>query len=193
MVRKFVLTIGLVSLSLFVVSPLASQQEQASEGIRIFHEELDPGQLPDPGQPVQLIVELLNTKDTDRSLKMLATVDGRVMEVPYSKVYLNRHDYPEYQLEVHAPHRELTYQFVLYNEDGSSLLSDRYALRRECSLPLERTVIEPKEGIDETEELNLLVDQARSLLREKAAYTEALRIVESMEVTIKELQNGSTN
>jgi hypothetical protein len=100
--------------------------------LSISHTPPKPKELPIPGAPMELIVSLKNTRDSERTLRAFMVVDGQMMDISVPSAKFNAQDEPSYTISLNAPVGEILYQFILYNPDGTYSISDRYFVRRSC-------------------------------------------------------------
>ena len=172
--------------SVTLLPAAAQEEEQMDTGISIYVEPIEPSDLPLPGQPLTLSAQLINSKDVTLPMRALVSIDGKLMDIPVTDAELNKFDYPEYLLKVHSPRSEITYQFILSEDEESVLFSDRYSVRRECVI--EEVTVDPEVATDlkRQERLDTLVQVAKGLKREINAYNEAKRLLDELQKHVME-------
>ncbi|NDC38001.1 MAG: hypothetical protein EBZ48_08105 [Proteobacteria bacterium] len=142
--------------------------------------QIAPEQLPDPGVPMVLKVRLTNTRALDRTVRAIISRDGRSVEVPLLKSYLNEKDTPTFEFQITAPLVELTYQFVASDADRPSVVSPLYAVRRPCLPRLELT--------DTTISAESPAEQVREVFRKASALGDEIEHYEHARKHLDELQ-----
>lgn len=154
--------------------------------VEIFPEQLNLQTLPLPGAPIIVKAKLSNTKDTERRLRALVVRDGKLSDVAPLKSYLDEYDQPTYEMQFFSPLAELSYQFVLYNPDGSFSTTPRLSVRRNCIpfIDLNKIKLEPKSQGEAR--LEALVKLSRGLEREISTYDVALKIIDSLNEKFKQ-------
>ena len=154
--------------------------------VEIFPEQVGLDTLPMPGTPFIIKAVLSNTKDTERRMRAFIVRDGRVSDVAPLKAYLDENDQPTYEIQMHAPLAELSYQLVLYNPDGSFSVSRRISVRRPCVpyIDLSKIKLEPKSQGEAR--LETLIKLSRGLEREVSNYDVALKILEDLNERLKQ-------
>lgn len=160
--------------------------------IGIFHASEYAGRdLPSPGAPLELRVQLFNTNDVSIQVRTFATIDGRLIELIPSKAYLNKDDYPEYVIETHAPHVAISYFFVAYSPDGHVIRSEDYTLQRPCVPSLTPVSAELSDDIHSGQErLIEMVHKNWAIEEELRAYEHAKTLLEAIQKEMERL-NGS--
>lgn len=178
--------IVLLAFLALVPTPAFSQMTYSGP-VEIYAEHVDLHNLPLPGTPFTVKVKLGNTRDTERRLRAIVVRDGRLADVPPMKAaYLDEYDQPTYELQIFSPLAELSYQFVLYNPDGTFSTTPRHTVRRQCVpfIDIEKITLEPKSQGEAR--LDALVKLSRGLEREVAAYDTAVKLLQSMSEKFKQ-------
>ncbi|MBN8548591.1 MAG: hypothetical protein J0M12_04670 [Deltaproteobacteria bacterium] len=154
--------------------------------VEVFVEEMGLQNIPMPGTPFVIKARLSNTKDTERRMRAFVVRDGRVSDVAPLKAYLDENDQPTYEIQMHSPLAELSYQLILYNPDGSFSSSPRVSLRRPCVpyIDLSKVKLEPKSQGEAR--LETLIKLSRGLEREVAGYDASLKILEDLSERLKQ-------
>lgn len=169
-----------------VESSVAQSTLDASGRARVdlIHDPLLATELPAPGAPFQLKVKLTNTRDTDRTLIARISLDGRLHEVTPTKVFLDEYDQPTYEIDLFAPLADISYQFLLHNPDKSTVLSDRYHMRRSCIPRVDTSGLDIEKARGE-EKLATLIKTAEGLAREIASHETAQKLLDELIVTLE--------
>lgn len=178
MLQKLIPILFLVVLTLAGSSSYAQEeapgQEYVPRAISLYHSPpFTAEDLPNPGMPVELSVQLSNTRDTGAEMIALVVRDGALLQINPEKIYLNEYDNPEYIFNMHAPHGDINYQFLLFPKDSDPIISEKFILRRDCLPPIELVDIDVDSKAHGRELLIELVYRARSLEKEYRAYEEA--------------------
>ena len=154
--------------------------------VEMYAEQVGLQDLPAPGMPFVVKVKLSNTRETERRLRAFVVRDGRITDVPPLKSYLDEYDMPTYEIQLHAPFAELSYQFVLYNPDGTFTSTPRFSVRRPCIPFVDPNTIKLESKNQGEARLESLVRLARSLESEVASYDVANKLVEELSEKFKE-------
>lgn len=157
--KCFLKVSALLCLLITALPAFAQNGEQAptsaSAGIKIEHSPPSAKDLPEPGREVQLKFTLQNSKEVTLRARAFVSSDGKSMEVPLSKSYLNESDKAQYEFSVLAPIAEMSYQFVVYSQDGMPSLSARYQSRRSCLPRLQIAAVNASDKADPNMEKQL--------------------------------------
>jgi hypothetical protein len=129
----------LLSLFLAALFPPALQAADSAPAIKVLSWSIKPEELPAPGAPMILKARVTNSKALDRIVRAMIVRDGRLVEVPMIKSYLNEDDLATFEFQVTAPLAELTYKFVAYDNERPAFASPQYVVRRRCMPALELT------------------------------------------------------
>lgn len=111
----------------------------SAPAIKVLSAAIKPEQLPDPGVPMIIKARVINSKALDRTVRAMIVRDGRLVEVPMIKSYLNENDLATFEFPVTAPLAELTYKFIAYDNERPAFVSPEYIVRRPCLPALEPT------------------------------------------------------
>lgn len=145
--------------------------------IEFIHQPAQAAQLPPPGQPLSLTVQLKNSRDPERRLRMLAAVDGEFVDVFVDGGTLNEFDQPVYKIETFSPLAQISYQFVMRTDDGGVVSSPRFVIRRPCIPNVSLVDLKaPADGSGDAR-LALAVERAQRLEGEIASYETLLSLV----------------
>ncbi|NLF24868.1 MAG: hypothetical protein GX589_04325 [Deltaproteobacteria bacterium] len=170
---------------LYAAAPVCGQSS-AEIPVEIYHETPEPSEIPPPGEPLSINVQLLGSRDITMKMIAFLAIDGQLTQAPLENRYLNAYDRPEFSLKIHAPQTEMSYQFVLYKPDGKALSSVRYQLRRPCRLNTALSSAEEVAKLQGEERLNSLVVLARNLKLHSSAYAQAITLLQELKEMIKE-------
>ncbi len=172
------ITIKLVLLSLIMIGSAFAETSQYS----IAHDyPFESIELPEAGLPIKLKAFLINSKSTNKKVKLLLVKDGVFSEIYPKKAYLNDDNVPEYTFSVHAPIAGMKYKFLVNekNQNGdSTITSDEYSVARECIS--DKIANSPEEEIKiprGSERLSYLVKKARTLETEIELFAEAQNLL----------------
>ncbi len=179
-------TLVIALISIFLASAVAAQPKPTGAPVEIYAEQVGLQSLPAPGTPFIVKVKLSNTRETERRMRAFVVRDGRVTDIPPLKAYLDEYDMPTYEIQMHAPFAELSYQFVLYNPDGTFTSTPRFSVRRPCIPFVDPDTIKLESKNQGEARLESLVRLARSLESEVAAYDVATKLVEDLSQKFKE-------
>ena len=157
-------------------------QDKSKNLLQIFHKPFKAKMLPAPGNTVEINARLSGTKSTSMDLRAFMVLDGKFMDIPASKAFLNEYDTPVYQFKVHSPLAEVTYQFILTTKDSSRIVSKRYTLRRQCIPNINLPDINEEMSVDE--HAQALVTKAEVYERQIQAYNTALDLLEEISETL---------
>lgn len=173
-------------LSQLLVAACWAQDRQASSGLRFVHTNAG-AVLPFPGDKITMQVWLSGTKDTDRDVRMMTNIDGKLITIPMHGE-LDSQDRAVYYVTLFSPLGELDYQFVLF-DSTNPVTSQRYTLARSCLPPLSMPPVR-KENIDTDnntrEVLWDLIAQTFFLEKQVKATSASLDILERLQ---EKLQN----
>lgn len=181
---------GVVALPAFSQHAVAQENEApAAPSIGIFHVSEYSGQeMPSPGAPLTLRAQLFNTNDVSIQLRTFANIDGSLIELTPSKVYLNRDDYPEYIIETHAPRVTLSYFFVAYGPNGNVVTSEEYTLQRPCVPTIEPVSVEIEADSNNGQERLLeYVHKNWTIEKELEAYDHAKALIDAIQKELDRL------
>jgi hypothetical protein len=173
-------------LLLFCMFALESLAQSSTGNPTLSHTPPYGTDLPFPGKLMSLEAKLLNTKQTNRKLRVLIVRDGRLLDLSTDGALLNERDIPTYKFTIYSPLAEISYQFILYNPDGTVTTSRRYSVRRDCLPNVELTGVKPDSELSADEKIAALAHQSRGLDRDLEAYERALGLLEELRTIIKE-------
>jgi hypothetical protein len=173
------------------LTPVVAQEEAPvrAPSIGIFHVSEYSGQeMPPPGAPLTLRAQLFNTNDVSIQLRTFANIDGSLIELTPSKVYLNRDDYPEYVIEAHAPQVTFSYFFVAYAPTGDVVRSEEYTLQRPCVPSIEPVSVEIEADANNGQErLREYVHKNWAIEKELEAYEHAKTLIDAIQKELDRL------
>jgi hypothetical protein len=168
-------------------------QTNNADYIGVYHQaSYDSSTLPAPGHPMQLVVQLFNTKEMNLPLRTMANIDGRLIELTPSRVYLNKDDYPEYIIETHAPHAFIEYYFIAYGPNDIVATSEKFIIRRPCLPDINLTSAGlSTESRDGQSRLTEIVRKAWNFEKEIKTYEHAHKIIEAINLELNRLDGKS--
>lgn len=166
--------------------PAVSQAAEQISPIQIVHQQPDARTLPAPAFMIPLVVEIRNSRSTDLKIRLVASRDGKIMDVALPQGALNPSDNPVYQIQVPAPTHVFSYQFVIQDKDGSITSSKRFVVRRPCiqnykvEVPRDAADAEFKQGVGE------LISKAKLLETTTTNYDTSLKLLEQLKTLVSE-------
>lgn len=148
--------------------------------IEVAHTPPQPQELPFPGNPLTLSITLLNSRDTQLTVKGYIVRDGKLMVVDLADFTSDDHDRIVYSTTINAPLGELNYNFVLFDAKGVAGTSDRYSVRREC-LPRTNTIdTKLPEDLKGKARLDIQQKHATNLQDELKNYESVIKILDEL-------------
>jgi hypothetical protein len=169
----------IVLLSAFTVTVNAV----AENGSRIVMQHLptEANDLPSPGDPLIVSVVVNNTKSVDLPLRALFVIDGNLTPVALKRAYLNRFDEPTYEFELPSPVAEMSYQFVLPQDNAAPITTKRFIVQREC-VPRELDLLPQIETTsDGSARMRLQIEKSESLRIEIRRYEQLLSLLDEID------------
>lgn len=168
---------GLLLASILPLIPAAEAAEGASKArpIKITHIAPRAKDLPAPGAPLKLSLQLEGVRDTERTVTAVVVQDGVMTKVAATGGFLNEYERPAFELALTAPLAELSYQFIVHSPDGTVTPSVRYSVRRPCLPEINLTKLDLPPEASGKERLTALVDSARGLEQDLDSYERALK------------------
>lgn len=148
--------------------------------VKFRHLPVNGDELPFPGQPYKLRVELEGTKNFARPLRAVASIDGRLLDLRAEPGVMNEYDRVTYVVPVHSPLVELSYQFFLSDEDGRVISSEQYRSHRSCVPETTPVKLGIPPEVSSRDKLELLSHQAKRLERESSTYSRILKLLEEL-------------
>lgn len=168
----------------FTSAALLHAQEQlpAQKQKVIYHQEsYSPYNLPAAGDEILLRTQVLYSKNVNNSVFAVLTHDNKMTVTQADKSFLNQFDQSEYHFTTFAPKAELTYQFFSVQEDGQTLISPLYNIRRECRYPTEMQNSKIPDSLRGLPRVSLVVDTTRALEREVKSYDYAKKLLSNIQ------------
>ncbi len=177
-IKSSIIIATLFAISL-VACPWARAEDQPQ--FKIQHLPPKPSVLPEPGEPLTLKASLKGTRVSDMRMRLLAVTDGQLLDVSVPSATFNDKDEPSYSFTIHAPLVETGYVFMLYDKQGSVVLSPQwYSVSRGCmpDISVAPDKIDPE--LQGAEKLKALVEQAQNLERDIQKYQKVLKILDEI-------------
>lgn len=177
----------LVSAAVYGASHFQMVSEAAeTSAVQLVHQQPDSRSLPAPSFMIPLTLEVRNTRATDLRIRVVASRDGRIMDIGMPQGNLNQADNPVYQIEVAAPTYVLSYQFIIQDKAGNVTTSKRYVVRRPCIQNYKVDV--PKDASDAEFKQNVgeLISKAKILETTTANYETSLKLLEQLKTLVSE-------
>ena len=152
---------------------------------RIVHWPPSSEDLPYPGSPLVLGMQIANNDMKDKRVRLLAVVDGRLIDLTLIRIETDPHDRINYLTSVYAPIAEMSYRWLVYEADGKVIVSDRYVVKRTCvpRLSFAELHLDPKLSIPE--KIEALVDQLYGMDNEIRTYEEILKTLDILQPIVK--------
>lgn len=170
----------------------APGSSQAPARLVISHRQPKPQDLPYPGQILNLIAQIENTKKTDMDLRLFATHDGRALELQALPGYLDKYDLPTYEIPIHAPKFNISYQFVLTGRDGEALATTkRFSIERACLPNLNLAQPEISKEITGEARLERVSAEVENLQNDLDGYRRVREVLDSIVKEIEFLDEAS--
>lgn len=129
-------------------------------------------------------VELLNTFDITRTVRLIGAKDGRFIDIAFPRGALNAVDRPTFHVEIPSPIAAMTYQFVVHQGDGSLTSSDKFTIKRDCIQNFKVAVPEDAPNAQFRREVSTLVSQAKILERDTASLEASLKLIEDIKASL---------
>jgi hypothetical protein len=169
-----------------VQHPTTSAAAATQSEIEIHHKAPLGQELPAPAQMMTIGVELKNTKSTELKVRLIASRDGKLLDVAFPPGFLNEIDNPLYQLKIPAPSAFLSYQFVVHESDGSLSTSQRFVVQRACVPKLAVDVPSDIPDAVFRKEVSDLLVKAKQRERDTQNYDTALALLTDLKSLAKE-------
>lgn len=170
----------ILGFSLLRTTSVAAQEKP----IEVVHKPLSTSSLPTAASTMPIIIELRNTKSTDRKIRLIGTRDGKLLDIVFPSGTLNMADAATYKLDVPAPIALMSYQFVVHQPDGSLTTTGRYVVKRPC---IQTFKVDPAEGQKDgafKREVGTLVSKSRTLEQETANLETAQKLLEEIKTLL---------
>jgi hypothetical protein len=184
MIRSIlVLIVCVLSLACLGTTPLWAESSQAKE---IIHTPIKSTQIPAPGTPMTIIIDLSQFRGVIARERLLVIRDGKLLDVPLLEGVAEGHDSLTHNATIHAPLVELKYQVLITLADGNTVSSPSYTLRRGCVPNIALASIDDPSDSSVSERLKRYVQQSRDLERDLTQYENAITLLESLVGEVKE-------
>ena len=159
-------------------TPASSQAAEPSPAtLQIMHQVPDIKSLPPLATMIPLTIEIKNSNDVNLKIRLVASRDGKLIDVAMPQGTLNANDVPVFQIEIPAPLAYMTYQFVARAPDDSLITTKRFIIRRPC-IQRFRVNIPDEVGDGEFKKtMGELVAQAKHLERDTTNYETTLKLI----------------
>lgn len=182
---------GLFAIATLLVagSGAALANDEKGDGKRvvaIVSQPLVADKLPEPGNRMTVSFTLSNTRQLVRTVRALVSRDGRMVEVPVTKSYLNEKERPTYEFEITAPIAELSYRFIAYEDGKPALISQEFAVRRKCLPSLELTDLNINTDNTPSQQIKEMFLKAGELGDEIEHYEKALQHLATLQKLLGE-------
>jgi hypothetical protein len=173
-----------ISVKLFVsfilISMILCSNAFADEAVSLAHSAPLPEELPFPGSPMQLAVTLLNSRNSQLSVRAFVVRDGKLMTIDLKNVSTDPYERVVYWSNINAPLGEISYRFILSGPTGIMATSERYSVQRECRPNVETIDANLSESITGNSKLKIQQKQATALQDELKNYELAIKLLEEL-------------
>lgn len=156
----------------------------APQKLQVGHRQPEVAKIPLPGSPMQLTVELVNSRDVEAKIRLVGSRDGRFMDIAFPLGSLNKLDHAEFSIAVPAPLAAMTYQFVVHQPDGSLSTSARYLIKRPCIQNFRVEVSQDDPNARVKHELGTLIAKSKSLERDTQNLDAALKALKDITTSL---------
>lgn len=166
---------------------LAEDPSSPGPALDISHTPPKPSELPSPGKTLSLTAMLKrNPAFADSRMNAIIVSDGRLMEIQNREPTFDDQDRLKFTVDIPAPITELAYQFVLFDSKGSSTISRRYSVKRECIPDIKLTSLERTSQDSGTQgEVVALVEQSSGLEKDIGLYESAVSILSQIQQLVE--------
>lgn len=178
-----------IAILVMAVSSTASANDTKKDGSRatsIISQPIVAEKLPEPGNLMTISFSLSNTRQLVRTVRALVARDGRLVEVPATKSYLNDKERPTFEFEIYAPIAELSYRFIAYEDGKPALISPEFSVRRKCLPSLELTDINLNTESSPSQQIKEMFIKAGELGDEIEHYEKALQHLATLQKLLGE-------
>lgn len=176
---------GLATILLgFLVTLTAHAQDQQQTAVRVRHQPAETHKLPPAGSLMPLSVQLENSSDVDVKIRLVGSRDGRFMDIAFPMGVLNSTDRPTYTIQIPAPVKAMSYQFIIHQSGGDLSLTDKFIIKRNCVQTFSVDVPEGMPSAEFRKEMATLVAKARSLERDTHNLETAIKLIEALKKDI---------
>lgn len=166
----------------------AAKPDKSKKGeLTIVHTAPRASELSDPGRDLKLSFSVKGLRKLDLRTKLWLVSDGRMIDAPLQRSYIDEYDRAAFEFATFAPLAEISYQFLIYPEADSAQASQRYSVRRSCLPQVNLTADVPPAGDDTKAEQRMLqlLDQAKGLEKDLSDFERAVGLLQEIK---KELQ-----
>lgn len=183
--KKVVIKVGMAALvgcclSLFFISqeiPPSSHAAGPTKPVQVMHRPVEGAAIPPATAPMQIVAELKNSRQTDVTIRIVGSKDGRHIDIVMPKGELNTVDNAEYTITIPAPIALMSYQFVIHQPDGSITTTKRFSIRRACIQTFSVNDFKDDPDAEFKKKLGSLVSELKTLESNTASYDEAFKIL----------------
>lgn len=161
-------------------SELAIAQDKRTASL--IHQPIPVEALPFPGSAMTLSVTMLNSRDSQLTVRGYIVRDGKLMSLPLSDYSVDDLDRIVYSATINAPLAELNYYFVLLGPNGVVSTSERYSLRRPCLPAVDTIDLKIPANTPAKTRLKLLQQQATGLQDELQNYETTVKLLEELKI-----------
>lgn len=171
------------SLILLLTISFAHGEEQQAP-IRLRHQPTETHKIPPAGLMMPIAVQLDNSSDVDIKIRLVGSRDGRFMDIAFPMGVLNTSDRPIYTIQIPAPVKAMTYQFIIHQKGGDLTLTDKFIVKRNCVQTFSVDVPENIPSAEFRKEVAGLVAKARELERDTQNLETAIKLIDNLKKDI---------
>jgi len=176
--------IGIILAALVSNAHVAASEEESQGPVRIRHAPTETHKLPPAGALMPIAVQLENSSEVDIKIRLVGSRDGRFMDIAFPMGVLNESDKPTFTIQVPAPNKAMTYQFIIHQKGGDLTLTEKFTIKRNCVQTYKVDVPENIPSAEYRKEIATLVAQARSLERDTQNLDTAIKLIDGLKKDI---------
>ncbi len=162
----------------------SAQGEEQQAPIRLRHQPTETHKIPPAGLMMPIAVQLDNSSDVDIKIRLVGSRDGRFMDIAFPMGVLNTSDKPIYTIQIPAPVKAMTYQFIIHQRGGDLTLTDKFIVKRNCVQTFAVDVPESIPSAEFRKEVAGLVAKARELERDTQNLETAIKLIDNLKKDI---------
>lgn len=162
----------------------SSAQDQRQAAVRLRHQPTETHKIPPAGTLMPISVQLENSSDVDVKIRLVGSRDGRFMDIAFPMGVLNTSDKPSYTIQIPAPVKAMSYQFIVHQRGGDLTLTEKFTIKRNCVQTFAVDVPEGSPSAEFRKEMATLVAKARALERDTRNLETAVKLLEGLKKDI---------
>lgn len=165
--------------------PVVNAEDAKMAAPILVHQPIPMGKLPPPGAAIKLKVQVQNVHGPQLKARAFVVRDGRLLDVALTTLELDDAENVTYSADVNAPLVDISYQFIVYNNNGPVAASPRYSARRECLPKIDLINIETPTSPSLQEKVEALIRQSKSLEVELNTFERVLQQLDQLTALTK--------